>query len=102
MGLLFCPREQTSVSYAADCDVIVCYGGATYRCRAAPLTNEAANQLKPNWWVYPAAPTSSGLGHGMLPGSDSALIIHDPSIPAHRISFALLPETAIRETFANG
>jgi hypothetical protein len=23
------PREQTSVSYAADCDVIVCYGGAT-------------------------------------------------------------------------
>jgi hypothetical protein len=22
------PREQTSVSYAADCDFIVCYGGA--------------------------------------------------------------------------
>jgi hypothetical protein len=25
----FTPRMQTSVSYAADCDVIVCYGGAT-------------------------------------------------------------------------
>jgi hypothetical protein len=24
----FTPRMQTSVSYAADCDVIVCYGGA--------------------------------------------------------------------------
>jgi hypothetical protein len=22
------PRKQTSVGYAADCDVIVCYGGA--------------------------------------------------------------------------
>jgi len=22
------PRNQTSVSYAADCDVIVCYGAA--------------------------------------------------------------------------
>jgi hypothetical protein len=28
MGSLFYPREQTSVSYAADCDVIVCHGGA--------------------------------------------------------------------------
>jgi len=28
MGCLFYPRKQTSVSYAADCDVIVCYGGA--------------------------------------------------------------------------
>jgi hypothetical protein len=25
MGFLFYPRKQTSVSYAADCDVIVCY-----------------------------------------------------------------------------
>lgn len=29
MGFLFYPRKQTSVSYAADCDVIVCYGAAT-------------------------------------------------------------------------
>jgi hypothetical protein len=29
MGCLHYPRKQTSVSYAADCDVIVCYGGAT-------------------------------------------------------------------------
>jgi hypothetical protein len=28
MGCLFYPREQTSVSYAVDCDLIVCYGGA--------------------------------------------------------------------------
>jgi hypothetical protein len=28
MGCLFYPREQTSASYAADCDVIVCYGAA--------------------------------------------------------------------------
>jgi hypothetical protein len=28
MGCLFYPRKQTSVSYAADCDVIACYGGA--------------------------------------------------------------------------
>jgi len=28
MGCLFYPRKQTSVSYAADGDVIVCYGGA--------------------------------------------------------------------------
>ena len=28
MGFLFYPRKQTSVSYAADCDVVVCYGGA--------------------------------------------------------------------------
>jgi hypothetical protein len=24
----FTPRKQTSVSCAADCDVVVCYGGA--------------------------------------------------------------------------
>jgi hypothetical protein len=24
----FTPRKQTSVSYAADCDLIACYGGA--------------------------------------------------------------------------
>jgi hypothetical protein len=24
----FTPRKQTSVSHAADCDVVVCYGGA--------------------------------------------------------------------------
>src|SRR5260370_37358291 len=30
MGCLYCPRKQTSVSYAADCDVIVRYGGATF------------------------------------------------------------------------
>jgi len=30
MGCLYYPRKQTSVSYAADCDVIVCYGGATF------------------------------------------------------------------------
>jgi hypothetical protein len=29
MGCLYYPRKQTSVSYAADCDVITCYGGAT-------------------------------------------------------------------------
>jgi hypothetical protein len=28
MGCLCYPRKQTSVSYAADCDVIVCYGNA--------------------------------------------------------------------------
>jgi hypothetical protein len=28
MGCLYCPRKQTSVSYAADCDFIVCYGRA--------------------------------------------------------------------------
>jgi hypothetical protein len=28
MGCLYCPRKQTSVSYAVDCDLIVCYGGA--------------------------------------------------------------------------
>jgi hypothetical protein len=28
MGCLFYPPKQTSVSYAADCDLIVCYGGA--------------------------------------------------------------------------
>jgi hypothetical protein len=28
MGCLHYPRKQTSVSYAADCDVIVCYGRA--------------------------------------------------------------------------
>jgi hypothetical protein len=28
MRCLHYPRKQTSVSYAADCDVIVCYGGA--------------------------------------------------------------------------
>jgi hypothetical protein len=28
MGCLYYPRKQTSVSYAADCDVITCYGGA--------------------------------------------------------------------------
>src|SRR5882762_874819 len=28
MGCLHYPRKQTSVSYAADCDAIVCYGGA--------------------------------------------------------------------------
>jgi len=27
---LYYPRQQTSVSYAADCDVIVCYGGAKF------------------------------------------------------------------------
>jgi hypothetical protein len=27
-GCLLYPRKQTSISYAADCDVIVCYGGA--------------------------------------------------------------------------
>jgi hypothetical protein len=30
MGRLCYPRKQTSVSYAADCDVIVCYGGAKF------------------------------------------------------------------------
>jgi hypothetical protein len=29
MGCLYYPRKQTSVSYAADCDVIICYGAAT-------------------------------------------------------------------------
>ena len=28
MGCLFYPPKQTSVSYAVDCDLIVCYGGA--------------------------------------------------------------------------
>jgi hypothetical protein len=28
MGCMYYPRKQTSVSYAADCDVIVCYGAA--------------------------------------------------------------------------
>jgi hypothetical protein len=28
MGCLYYPRRQTSVSYAADADVIVCYGRA--------------------------------------------------------------------------
>jgi hypothetical protein len=28
MGCLYYLRKQASVSYAADCDVIVCYGGA--------------------------------------------------------------------------
>jgi hypothetical protein len=28
MGCLYYPRKQTSLSHAADCDVIVCYGGA--------------------------------------------------------------------------
>jgi len=28
MGCLYYPRKQTSVSYAADCDGIRCYGGA--------------------------------------------------------------------------
>lgn len=28
MGCLYYPRKQTSVSCAADCDAIVCYGGA--------------------------------------------------------------------------
>jgi hypothetical protein len=32
MERLYNPRNQTSVSYAADCDVIVCYGAA----RATP------------------------------------------------------------------
>ena len=30
MGWLYYPRKQTSVSYAADCDVIVCYGVAKF------------------------------------------------------------------------
>jgi len=29
MGCLFYPRKQTSVSYAADCTAITCYGAAT-------------------------------------------------------------------------
>ena len=29
MGCLYYLRKQTSVSYAADCDVVVCYGAAT-------------------------------------------------------------------------
>jgi hypothetical protein len=29
MGCLYYPRKQTSVSYAADCDAIICYGAAT-------------------------------------------------------------------------
>ena len=29
MGCLYYPRKQTSVSYAADCDVIQYYGAAT-------------------------------------------------------------------------
>jgi hypothetical protein len=28
MGCLYYPRKQTSLSYAADCDVVVRYGGA--------------------------------------------------------------------------
>jgi hypothetical protein len=28
VGCLYYPRKQTSVSHAADCDVVVCYGGA--------------------------------------------------------------------------
>jgi len=28
MGCLYYPRKQTSVSYAPDCDVVVCYCGA--------------------------------------------------------------------------
>jgi hypothetical protein len=28
MSVCFTPRKQTSASYAADCDVIACYGGA--------------------------------------------------------------------------
>jgi hypothetical protein len=28
VGCLYYPRKQTSVSYAADCDAIVCYSGA--------------------------------------------------------------------------
>jgi hypothetical protein len=29
MGCLYYPRKQTSVSYAAGCTVITCYGSAT-------------------------------------------------------------------------
>ena len=28
VGCLYYPRKQTSLSHAADCDVIACYGGA--------------------------------------------------------------------------
>jgi hypothetical protein len=31
MGCLHYPRKQTSVSYAADCGAIVCYGGWSSR-----------------------------------------------------------------------
>jgi hypothetical protein len=27
LGVVYYPRKQTSVSYAADCDATVCYGG---------------------------------------------------------------------------
>jgi hypothetical protein len=31
IGCLFYARKQTSISYAVDCDVIVCYGAAKIR-----------------------------------------------------------------------
>jgi hypothetical protein len=38
MGCLYYPRKQTSVSYAADCDVIVYYGAATIHDRHTAAT----------------------------------------------------------------
>jgi hypothetical protein len=35
-GCLYYPRKQTSISYAADCDVIVCYGGAKLLTSTSP------------------------------------------------------------------
>jgi hypothetical protein len=39
MGCLSYARKQTSVSYTADCDVIVCYGGAK------PTDNRLASKI---------------------------------------------------------
>jgi hypothetical protein len=36
MGCLFYLRKQTSVSYAADCDVVVCCGGTKLATKANP------------------------------------------------------------------
>ena len=36
--VVFYPRKQTSVSYAADCDVMVCYGNAKSTDKHAAAT----------------------------------------------------------------
>jgi hypothetical protein len=38
MGFLFYPREQTSVGYAADCDIVICGGDAKPTDLHLPVT----------------------------------------------------------------
>jgi hypothetical protein len=57
MGCLYYPRKQTSVSYAADCDVIVYYGAAEPADQAIAACGGDAREAvtpfsKPIWRNY--------------------------------------------------